>query len=108
MIQTKASLEKVEDSPAQSTREKFRQRLRDGKLEDSIIEIEVDESRYPGVGVIPGMGNEDMMIQIQDVFGNIFPKKTRKKKSVSKKHVEPWSRKKPKRLLTWMRLSTKP
>jgi ATP-dependent HslUV protease ATP-binding subunit HslU len=74
------SLEKVEDSPAQSTREKFRQRLRDGKLEDSIIEIEVDESRYPGVGVIPGLGNEDMMIQIQDVFGNIFPKKTRKKK----------------------------
>lgn len=78
------ALEKVEDSPAQSTREKFRQRLRDGKLEDSIIEIEVDESRYPGVGVLPGMGTEDMMIQIQDVFGNIFPKKTRRKKTTVK------------------------
>jgi ATP-dependent HslUV protease ATP-binding subunit HslU len=27
------------------------------------------------------MGNEDMLIQIQDVFGNLFPRKTRKKKA---------------------------
>ncbi|HHU49115.1 MAG: ATP-dependent protease ATPase subunit HslU [Caldicoprobacterales bacterium] len=65
----------------QSTREKFRQMLRAGKLEDSLIEIEVDESRYPGAGLIAGMGNEEMMIQIQDVFGNLFPKKTRIKKT---------------------------
>jgi ATP-dependent HslUV protease ATP-binding subunit HslU len=75
------ALEKPEEDPANSTREKFRQRLRNGKLEESLIEIEVDESKYPGVGALPGMGNEDMMIQIQDVFGNIFPKKTRKKKT---------------------------
>jgi ATP-dependent HslUV protease ATP-binding subunit HslU len=75
---------KTEEDPANSTREKFRQRLRSGKLEDSQIEIEVDESRYPGVGVLPGLGNEDMMIQIQDVFGNIFPKKTRRKKTTVK------------------------
>jgi ATP-dependent HslUV protease ATP-binding subunit HslU len=66
---------------AQSTREKFRQMLRAGKLEQSLIEIEVDENRYPGAGAITGMGNEDMMIQIQDVFGNLFPKKTRRKKT---------------------------
>jgi ATP-dependent HslUV protease ATP-binding subunit HslU len=75
-------LEPKEDSVAPtSTREKFRQRLRDGKLEESLIEIEVDEGHYPGVGVIPGFGNEDMMIQIQDVFGNLFPKQTRNKKT---------------------------
>jgi len=72
------------DDSASGTREKFRQRLRAGKLEDSIIEIEVEDNRYPGVGVIPGMGNEDMMIQIQDVFGNLFPKRTRKKKTTVK------------------------
>ena len=79
--ETETALEKREGDSAQNTREKLRQRLHSGKLEDSLIEIEVDESRYPGVGVLPGIGNEDMMIQIQDVFGNIFPKKTRKKKT---------------------------
>ena len=76
------SAESKEDALApSSTRDKFRQRLRDGKFEESLIEIEIDESHYPGVGVIPGLGNEDMMIQIQDVFGNLFPKQTRNKKT---------------------------
>ncbi|NLA83291.1 MAG: ATP-dependent protease ATPase subunit HslU [Clostridiales bacterium] len=64
-----------------STREKFRYRLREGKMEDSIIEIEVSENQYPGIGVLPGLGNEDMIIQIQDIFGNIFPKKKRTRKT---------------------------
>ena len=72
--------EKHQEDAIKNTREKFRLRLRSGKLEDKFIEIEVDEAKYPGVGAIPNMGNEDMMIQIQDVFGNIFPKKTKKKK----------------------------
>ena len=76
--------EEPKDEGTKSTREKFRQRLRDGKLEDSLIEIEVDENQYPGVGVISGMGNEDMMLQIQDVFGNLFPKKTRSRKTTIK------------------------
>ena len=67
--------------PSTGTREKFRQRLRDGKLEESLIEIEVDESHHPGVGVIAGLGNEDMMVQIQDVFGSMFPKQSRNKKT---------------------------
>ena len=72
--------EKHQEDAIKNTREKFRIRLRSGKLEDKFIEIEVDEAKYPGVGAIPNMGNEDMMIQIQDVFGNMFPKKTKKKK----------------------------
>ncbi len=69
---------KEEDTMA-NTREKFRLRLRSGKLEDTLIEVEVDEKSAP-VGVMPGMGNEDMMLQIQDVFGNLFPKKTKQRK----------------------------
>jgi len=70
---------KEEDSMA-NTREKFRLRLRTGKLEDTIIEIDVEESHSPSVGMISGMGNEDMLLQIQDVVGSIFPKKTKRKK----------------------------
>ncbi len=62
------------------TREKFRELLREGKLEDSVIEIEIEDSQPP-IGFIPGAGNEDIMLQMQDVFDNIFPKRTKKKKT---------------------------
>ncbi len=70
----------AEDTMA-STREKLRQRLRSGLLEDNVIEIEVEDSKYAGFGFIPGVGNEDIMIQIQDAFGNLFPKRMKKKKT---------------------------
>lgn len=62
------------------TREKFRRLLREGKLEDTIIEIEVEDSQPP-IGFIPGVGNEDIMLQMQDVFDNIFPKQRKNKKT---------------------------
>jgi len=65
------------------TREKFRKLLREGKLEDNIIEIEIEDSQTP-IGFIPGVGNEDIMLQIQDVFDSIFPKQTKKKKTTVK------------------------
>lgn len=63
------------------TREKLRQRLRLGVMEDVQIEIEVEDSKYSGIGFIPGIGNEDMLMQIQDVFGSILPRKTKKRKT---------------------------
>ncbi|HZJ57247.1 MAG TPA: ATP-dependent protease ATPase subunit HslU [Clostridia bacterium] len=74
----------VDEQSTQSmagTREKFRQRLRLGTMEDMQVEIEVEDSKYSGIGFIPGMGNEDMLIQIQDVFGSIMPRKTKKRKT---------------------------
>ena len=64
-----------------NTREKLRQRLRLGLMEDTEIEIEVEDSKYSGIGFIPGFGNEDIMIQIQDVFGSIMPRRTKKKRT---------------------------
>ncbi len=46
-----------------------------------MIEIEVEDSKYSGIGFIPGLGNEDIMIHIQDVFGSIMPRKTKKRKT---------------------------
>jgi len=70
--------ETIDDSMA-ATREKLRQRLRDKKLELNTIEVEIEESRQTGAGLIPGFGNEDMLIQIQDMFGGLFPKKKEEK-----------------------------
>ncbi len=73
--------EQVDDQEGMAnTREKLRQRLRSGLLEDNIVEIEVEDSKYSGFGFIPGVGNEDILVHIQDAFGNLFPKKLKKKK----------------------------
>ncbi len=64
-----------------NTREKLRQRLRLGLMEDTEIEIEVEDSKYSGIGFVPGFGNEDIMIHIQDVFGSIMPRRTKKRKT---------------------------
>ncbi|MDN5276932.1 MAG: ATP-dependent HslUV protease ATP-binding subunit HslU [Clostridiales bacterium] len=72
--------EEADDSMAH-TRERLREKLRSGALEDSPIEIEVEDSTFASFGFIPGMGNEEVLIQIQDVFGNLFPKKRKKKKT---------------------------
>lgn len=69
------------DQSMSNTREKLRQRLRLGLMEDTEIEIEVEDSKYSGIGFIPGFGNEDIMIQIQDVFGSIMPRRTKKKRT---------------------------
>lgn len=73
--------ETTQDNSMSTTREKLRQRLRAGELEQATVEIEVENSKFSAIGFLPGMGNEDIAIQIQDVFGNIFPRKTKKKKT---------------------------
>ncbi|BAT70878.1 ATP-dependent HslUV protease ATP-binding subunit HslU [Thermosulfidibacter takaii ABI70S6] len=63
------------------TREQFRQLLRDGKLDDREVEVEVeDKSSMPMIEVIPVTGMEDMDLSIREMLGNLFPKKMKKKR----------------------------
>jgi ATP-dependent HslUV protease ATP-binding subunit HslU len=63
------------------TRERFRQKIRNGELEDRRIEINVAQSG-PSVGIMgaPGMMDEATMSGLQDMLGNMMPKKSRKRK----------------------------
>ncbi|MDJ0364783.1 ATP-dependent protease ATPase subunit HslU [Hymenobacter sp. H14-R3] len=63
------------------TRERFRQKIRNGELEDRSIEINVAQSG-PSVGIMgaPGMMDEATMSGLQDMLGNMMPKKSRKRK----------------------------
>ncbi len=64
-----------------STREKFRTKLRDGKLEDKVIELDVSASAdAPLMQVIGPMNLEDMGVNLQEMFGGLMPKKTKKRK----------------------------
>jgi len=64
-------------SSAERTREKIREKLRKGELEDREIEIEIEESSMP-VEVVNVGGLDNMGIDFSGLFGGIFP--TRKKK----------------------------
>ncbi|GHA71684.1 ATP-dependent protease ATPase subunit HslU [Pontibacter akesuensis] len=62
------------------TREKFREKIRNGDLEDRKIEIRVSQSSMPGMGVMgPGM-DEASMMNIQEMISGMMPKKTKKRK----------------------------
>ncbi|MBB6612263.1 ATP-dependent protease ATPase subunit HslU [Pontibacter sp. Tf4] len=62
------------------TREKFREKIRNGELEDRKIEIRVQQSAMPGMGVLgPGM-DEASMMNIQEMISGMMPKKTKKRK----------------------------
>ncbi len=62
------------------TREKMRKLMRDGKYDETEVEINVpDRSGSPMVEVFSG-GMEDMEINLKDMFGNFFPKKTKSRK----------------------------
>ena len=64
-----------------STREKLRALFRDGKLDDKTIEIETSEqAKMPSIEILSSQGVEEMDMNLKDMFSNIFPKKTRKRK----------------------------
>ncbi|WP_151087301.1 ATP-dependent protease ATPase subunit HslU [Hymenobacter baengnokdamensis] len=63
------------------TRERFRQKIRNGELEDRRIEISLAQSG-PNVGIMgaPGMMDEATISGLQDMLGTMLPKKSRKRK----------------------------
>lgn len=63
-----------------NTREKFRKMLRDGKLNDKTIEIETMVDQISNMQVLGPIGLDEMGMNLQDLFGNILPKKNKKRK----------------------------
>jgi len=71
----------LEGGDSQSrTREKLRQQLREGKLDDRIVEIDVREKSFPAFEIISNQGVEEMDINVKDMLPNIFGQRTKKRK----------------------------
>jgi ATP-dependent HslUV protease ATP-binding subunit HslU len=68
-----------EGESVEKSREKLREKLKAGKLDDREVEIEVKE-RAPQVHVAAGPGMEDMENNIKDLLPGLFGPKMRKKK----------------------------
>ena len=63
----------------QAARVRLREELAAGILEDKIVEMEVDD-RTPVLDMFSGSGMEDMGVSLQDLMGNIFPKKKKQRR----------------------------
>jgi ATP-dependent HslUV protease ATP-binding subunit HslU len=65
----------------EKTRERFREKIRNGELEDRKIDISIKQPGNGGIGMIGGgMMDESSMINLQEMLGNMMPKKTKKRK----------------------------
>jgi ATP-dependent HslUV protease ATP-binding subunit HslU len=69
-----------EGSSTSRTREKLRTQLREGKLDENMVELEVRERSTPAFEIISNQGVEEMDINIKDMLPNIFGQRTKKRK----------------------------
>jgi ATP-dependent HslUV protease ATP-binding subunit HslU len=76
-----AGADKQETSRSQTTRERFREMLHRGELDDRMVELAVSSAGgTPVVEVFSASGMEDMQSSLQDAFSKFFPKKKQPKK----------------------------
>src|SRR5678815_1707636 len=65
---------------AMRTREKLRTQLRDHKLDERIVEIEVKERNFPAFEIISNQGVEEMDINLKDILPGFLGQRTSKRK----------------------------
>ena len=64
-----------------STRDKLRRLLREGRLDTRFVEIETAEVRSgPMIEIFSSAGMEDMGLNVKDMLGNLFPQKKKKRR----------------------------
>ncbi len=64
-----------------TTREKLRRLLHEGRLDGRFVEIETTEVRSgPMVEIFSSTGMEDMGLNVKDMLGNLFPQKKKKRR----------------------------
>jgi ATP-dependent HslUV protease ATP-binding subunit HslU len=72
-----ATLEEVGPGAREATREKLRQQLRAGRLDDRMVEVEVQQQTVPVVEVLSGQGMEEMGINLREMLSSLLPTRTR-------------------------------
>ena len=72
--------EATPDEKYQRTREKFRQKLLNGDLDEREIEIDIPTDNFPTMQIFSPGGMEEMGLNLQELFGNFMPKKVKKRK----------------------------
>lgn len=77
--------EKSDDQPKKSARDYYREKLIKGELDDTIIEFEAQaDTSGPVMQILGPFGPDDLGINLQEILGNVLPKKTKKRKMTVK------------------------
>ncbi len=76
------------DGAANPTREKFRQMLREGKLDERMVEMEVEEGPALPMFEVFGAGMDEMGANLRDAFSRMFPGKKRRRRMKVKEALE--------------------
>ncbi|HBG93649.1 MAG: HslU--HslV peptidase ATPase subunit [Nitrospirae bacterium GWF2_44_13] len=74
------SIEDEEKERYKETRERLRQQLKEGKLDNRYVDVEVREKVMP-FGVISNVGLEEIEINLKEMLGGLIPEKAKKKKA---------------------------
>lgn len=79
-----ADADSSQENAGSRTREKLREQYRSGGLDERIVEIETQDRSNASLDFVGAQGMEEMGVNIKDMFGNLFPTKTvRRKVTVS-------------------------
>ena len=70
----------TDEKPLARTREKLREQLRRGDLDDRLIDFDTQDRSNASIDFIGGQGMEEMGVNMRDMLGNLFPTKTVSKK----------------------------
>ncbi len=62
-----------------NTRDKLRQQLREGKLDERLVEVEQKEKVMP-FGIISNVGMEEIEMNLKEMLGGLLPEKTKRRK----------------------------
>ena len=75
------TLEEVSpEASRDATREKLRAQLRDGKLDERVIELDTQSQAGPFLEVFTGQGMEEVGINLKDMLSNLLPGRTRRRR----------------------------
>jgi ATP-dependent HslUV protease ATP-binding subunit HslU len=67
------------NSKEEGSRARMREKLKSGKLEDRIVEVDAPQDRFPVVEIFSPMGMEELGINFQEMFSGLVPKKSKRR-----------------------------
>jgi ATP-dependent HslUV protease ATP-binding subunit HslU len=70
-----------EEYQNEKTREWMKQKLKKGEMDEKVIEFDSQSQPSVGMQVLGPIGMDDMGINIQEIMGNLMPKKRKKRKT---------------------------
>jgi ATP-dependent HslUV protease ATP-binding subunit HslU len=75
--------EEENEDELNSTREKFRDKLRSGALDHRKVDVEVDESAYPSLEMFTPQGVEEVGMNIKEMLPGLFGRKKKQQVTVA-------------------------